>query len=219
MRSYPQIEPGALISRTKRTAMLISTASPRYWLSNLIQTRSAVGSSLIAGGLVFPAGGTSTCPCGGNYCRPMDVVLRGMRADHENCDGDARPGGNRNAHLRVRVRLQRNSRRAPSLAGGDDSAVEGRLGPACKRRPCVPMPSMTSTENRQTHASDHAAAIARWDDEGGAPSSGPHKNGAVRNGEHHLEARLNAAAWHFYIAYRPCRFFTQPGSWPKTSRA
>jgi hypothetical protein len=30
---------------------------------------------------------------------------------------------------------------------------------------------MTSAENRQARASDHAAAIARWDDEGGA--SGP----------------------------------------------
>jgi hypothetical protein len=40
------------------------------------------------------------------------------------------------------------------------------------------MESMISTENRQTHASDHAA-IARWDDEGGAPRSALHKNGAV----------------------------------------
>jgi len=42
------------------------------------------------------------------------------------------------------------------------------------------MASMTSTENRQAHASDHAAAIARWDDEGGAPRSGPRKNDAVK---------------------------------------
>jgi hypothetical protein len=39
---------------------------------------------------------------------------------------------------------------------------------------------MTSTENRQAHASDHAAAIARWDDEGGAPRSALRKNGAVK---------------------------------------
>jgi hypothetical protein len=32
---------------------------------------------------------------------------------------------------------------------------------------------MTSTENRQAHASDQAAAIARWDDEGGAPRPAP----------------------------------------------
>jgi hypothetical protein len=37
---------------------------------------------------------------------------------------------------------------------------------------------MTSTENRQAHASDHAAAIARWDDEGGAPRPAPRKNDA-----------------------------------------
>jgi hypothetical protein len=42
------------------------------------------------------------------------------------------------------------------------------------------MASMTSTENRQAHASDHAAAIARWDDEGGAPRSAPRKNGEVK---------------------------------------
>jgi hypothetical protein len=42
------------------------------------------------------------------------------------------------------------------------------------------MASMTSTENRQAHASDHAAAIARWEDEGGAPGSAPRKNGAVK---------------------------------------
>jgi hypothetical protein len=42
------------------------------------------------------------------------------------------------------------------------------------------MESMTSTENRQAQASDHAAAVARWDDEGGAPRSALHKNGAVK---------------------------------------
>jgi hypothetical protein len=42
------------------------------------------------------------------------------------------------------------------------------------------MRKMTSTENRQARASDHAAAVARWDDEGGAPRSALHKNGAVK---------------------------------------
>jgi hypothetical protein len=42
------------------------------------------------------------------------------------------------------------------------------------------MAGMTPTENRQTHASDHAAAIARWDDEGGAPRSAPREIGAVK---------------------------------------
>jgi hypothetical protein len=42
------------------------------------------------------------------------------------------------------------------------------------------MASMASTGNRQAQASDHAAAIARWDDEGGAPRSALHKNGAVK---------------------------------------
>src|ERR1700720_1048138 len=40
------------------------------------------------------------------------------------------------------------------------------------------MKSMSSTKNPQAHASDHAAAIARWDDEGGAPRSAPPTNGA-----------------------------------------
>jgi hypothetical protein len=39
------------------------------------------------------------------------------------------------------------------------------------------MASMGSTKNHQAHASDHAAAIARWDDEGGAPRSAADKNG------------------------------------------
>jgi hypothetical protein len=33
------------------------------------------------------------------------------------------------------------------------------------------MMNMTSTEHRQTDAGDHAASIARWDDEGGAATS------------------------------------------------
>jgi hypothetical protein len=33
------------------------------------------------------------------------------------------------------------------------------------------MPKMTSTDDRQTDASDHPASIARWDDEGGASKS------------------------------------------------
>ena len=37
------------------------------------------------------------------------------------------------------------------------------------------MPNMTSTDDRQTDASDHAASIARWDDEGGASKSLPGK--------------------------------------------
>jgi hypothetical protein len=40
------------------------------------------------------------------------------------------------------------------------------------------MAGMTSTENPQADASDHAAAIARWDEEGGAPRSNPRKNDA-----------------------------------------
>jgi hypothetical protein len=39
---------------------------------------------------------------------------------------------------------------------------------------------MYSTKNPQPHASDHAAAIARWDDEGGAPRSTPREIGAVK---------------------------------------
>jgi hypothetical protein len=37
------------------------------------------------------------------------------------------------------------------------------------------MLEMTSTENPQADASDHTAAIARWDDEGGASKSAPRK--------------------------------------------
>jgi hypothetical protein len=33
------------------------------------------------------------------------------------------------------------------------------------------MPKMTSTDDRQTDASDHPASIARWDDESGASQS------------------------------------------------
>jgi len=42
------------------------------------------------------------------------------------------------------------------------------------------MAKMSSTENPRAHASDHAAAIARWDDEGGAPRSGPRENEAAK---------------------------------------
>jgi hypothetical protein len=42
------------------------------------------------------------------------------------------------------------------------------------------MATMSSTKNPQAHASDHAAAIARWDDEGGAPKSAPREIGAVK---------------------------------------
>ena len=52
------------------------------------------------------------------------------------------------------------------------------LGPLASGDLPPHMASMTSTENRQTHASDHAAAIARWDDEDGAPSPAPRKNDA-----------------------------------------
>jgi hypothetical protein len=40
------------------------------------------------------------------------------------------------------------------------------------------MQRMTSTENPRADASDHAAAIARWDDEGGASGPAPRKNDA-----------------------------------------
>src|ERR1051326_2273697 len=92
-----------------------STVFPDNWLSNLIQTRSAVGASVHRRRpRFFPREGNQHVHAAaitrqGRPCRPLDVVLRGMRADHENCNGDARPGGNRNAHLRMRVRLQRNS--------------------------------------------------------------------------------------------------------------
>jgi hypothetical protein len=36
---------------------------------------------------------------------------------------------------------------------------------------------MTPTQNHRTDADDHAAAIARWDDEGGAAKSSPGKTG------------------------------------------
>jgi hypothetical protein len=39
---------------------------------------------------------------------------------------------------------------------------------------------MSLTKNPQVHASDHAAAIARWDDEGGAPRSVAREIGAVK---------------------------------------
>jgi hypothetical protein len=65
------------------------------------------------------------------------------------------------------------------LTGSDDSAVEARLGSLASGDLAPHMASMTSTENRQTHASDHAAAIARWDDEGGAPRTAPRRNEAV----------------------------------------
>jgi hypothetical protein len=44
------------------------------------------------------------------------------------------------------------------------------------------MPKMTSTDDRQTDASDHAASIARWDDEGGAPKSLPGKTSDKSSG-------------------------------------
>ena len=40
---------------------------------------------------------------------------------------------------------------------------------------------MTSREDHQTDASHCAAAIARWDDEGGAPVSARNKTGAISN--------------------------------------
>jgi hypothetical protein len=40
------------------------------------------------------------------------------------------------------------------------------------------MQAMTSSENPRAEASDHAAAIARWDDEGGASRPAPRKNDA-----------------------------------------
>jgi hypothetical protein len=40
------------------------------------------------------------------------------------------------------------------------------------------MVKMTTMENPQTDASDHAAAIARWDDEGGSFKSSPGETGA-----------------------------------------
>jgi hypothetical protein len=40
------------------------------------------------------------------------------------------------------------------------------------------MERMTSTENPSADASEHAAAIARWDDEGGAPRPAARKNDA-----------------------------------------
>jgi hypothetical protein len=40
------------------------------------------------------------------------------------------------------------------------------------------MEGMTTTENPRADASDDAAAIARWDDEGGASRSAPRKNDA-----------------------------------------
>jgi hypothetical protein len=42
------------------------------------------------------------------------------------------------------------------------------------------MAKMSLTKNPRAHASDHAAAIARWDDEGGAPRSAPREIGAVK---------------------------------------
>jgi hypothetical protein len=44
------------------------------------------------------------------------------------------------------------------------------------------MPKMTSTDDRQTDASDHAASIARWDDEGGASKSLPGKSSDKSSG-------------------------------------
>jgi len=44
------------------------------------------------------------------------------------------------------------------------------------------MPKMTSTDDRQTDASDHAASIARWDDEGGASKSLPGKTSDKSSG-------------------------------------
>jgi len=143
MRSYLQTAPGALGSRRTRVQRSFY-GFPRFWLSNLIQTRAAVGASV---GRWRPRFSheegnqhvhAAPITRQGRPSRPLDVVLRGVRAGHENYDGEALSRGNRDTYLRVRLRLQRNSRRAPSLTGGDDSPVEARLGPACKQRPCAP---------------------------------------------------------------------------------
>jgi hypothetical protein len=53
-----------------------------------------------------------------------------------------------------------------------DLLANGNLAPHVAR--------MSLTKNAQAHASDHAAAIARWDDEGGAPTSAAREIGAVK---------------------------------------
>jgi hypothetical protein len=54
------------------------------------------------------------------------------------------------------------------------------------------MEGMTSSENSQADASDHAAAIARWDDEGGASRPAPRKNDAGVSKEHRRSGRNRA---------------------------
>jgi hypothetical protein len=69
----------------------------------------------------------------------------------------------------VCIRLTTSTARRPSPAASGLLA-SGDLAPHMQR--------MTSTENPRADASDHAAAIARWDDEGGASGPAPRKNDA-----------------------------------------
>lgn len=80
---------------------------PRFWLSNLIQTRAGGGASFIVGHLACFAGGTSTCPCSGSYSTMEAMPILG---------GCAARSADRSCELRRRRPPGREPKRAPTSA-------------------------------------------------------------------------------------------------------